>query len=555
MLQTPLWKRILIWATVALGLVLAAPNLFYSRVEGHNDAAQAVEAAGFATVEQQAALDAWPSWMPSGIVNLGLDLRGGAHLLAEVQVADVYKARMDGWWPEVRDALREVRADVGAVRRQPATDPAELRVEIENEAGMAAAVAAVNALASPIVSLTGIGENDITVTAEGKTLIVALSESERSAVDQRTIQQSLEIIRTRVDTAGTREPTIQRQGADRILIQVPGIGSASELKALIGTTAKLTFNPVVRRGTSEDAAPGAGNVSLPSMDEEGVWYTVEEVPVVSGEDLTNAKGDFDQNGRPAVGFQFDARGARAFGDYTAQNIGAPFAIVLDGEVISAPVIQSHIPGGSGIITGNFTVEEANRLAVLLSAGALPASMTFLEERTIGPELGQDSIDAGKVAAVIGMVAVSLFMIASYGLFGVFAVLSLALNMAMIFGILSIIGATLTLPGIAGIVLIIGMAVDANVLVFERIREELKNAKSPARAIEIGYERALSAIVDANLTTLITSLVLFTMGAGPVRGFAVTLAIGIVTSVFTALYVTRQMVETWYGLRRPKTVYV
>ncbi|NGQ90922.1 protein translocase subunit SecD [Rhodobacter sp. HX-7-19] len=555
MLQTPLWKRILIWATVALGLVLAAPNLFYSRVEGHNDAAQAVEAAGFATVEQQAALDAWPSWLPSGIVNLGLDLRGGAHLLAEVQVADVYKARMDGWWPEVRDALREVRADVGAVRRQPATDPAELRVEIENEAGMAAAVAAVNALASPIVSLTGIGENDISVTAEGKTLIVALSESERAAVDQRTIQQSLEIIRTRVDTAGTREPTIQRQGADRILIQVPGIGSASELKALIGTTAKLTFNPVVRRGTSEDAAPGAGNVSLPSMDEEGVWYTVEEVPVVSGEDLTNAKGDFDQNGRPAVAFQFDARGARAFGDYTAQNIGAPFAIVLDGEVISAPVIQSHIPGGSGIITGNFTVEEANRLAVLLSAGALPASMTFLEERTIGPELGQDSIDAGKVAAVIGMVAVSLFMIASYGLFGVFAVLSLALNMAMIFGILSIIGATLTLPGIAGIVLIIGMAVDANVLVFERIREELKNAKSPARAIEIGYERALSAIVDANLTTLITSLVLFTMGAGPVRGFAVTLAIGIVTSVFTALYVTRQMVETWYGLRRPKTVYV
>lgn len=555
MLQTPLWKRILIWATVALGLVLAAPNLFYSRVEGHNDAAQAVEAAGFATVEQQAALDAWPSWLPSGIVNLGLDLRGGAHLLAEVQVADVYKARMDGWWPEVRDALREVRADVGAVRRQPATDPAELRVEIENEAGMAAAVAAVNALASPIVSLTGIGENDISVTAEGKTLIVALSESERAAVDQRTIQQSLEIIRTRVDTAGTREPTIQRQGADRILIQVPGIGSASELKALIGTTAKLTFNPVVRRGTSEDAAPGAGNVSLPSMDEEGVWYTVEEVPVVSGEDLTNAKGDFDQNGRPAVAFQFDARGARAFGDYTAQNIGAPFAIVLDGEVISAPVIQSHIPGGSGIITGNFTVEEANRLAVLLSAGALPASMTFLEERTIGPELGQDSIDAGKVAAVIGMVAVSLFMIASYGLFGVFAVLSLALNMAMIFGILSIIGATLTLPGIAGIVLIIGMAVDANVLVFERIREELKNAKSPARAIEIGYERALSAIVDANLTTLITSLVLFTMGAGPVRGFAVTLAIGIVTSVFTALYVTRQMVETWYSLRRPKTVYV
>lgn len=555
MTKTALWKRTLIWALVGVGLLLSVPNVFYTQVEAHNDAAAAVEEAGFATTEQQAALDLWPGWMPSGLVNLGLDLRGGAHLLAEVQVADVYKARMDAWWPEVRDALREVRDQVGSVRRQPTQVAYELRVQIETPEGMAAAVEAVRALGSNVVTLTGVGQTDIDVTAEGDVLIVQLSEPEREAVDLRTIQQSLEIIRTRVDQAGTREPTIQRQGADRILIQVPGIGSAAELKALIGTTAKLSFNPVVRRGTSEDQTPGPGNVSLPSLDEENVWYTVEEVPVVSGEDLTNAKGDFDQNGRPAVAFQFDARGARAFGDYTAQNIGAPFAIVLDGKVISAPVIQSHIPGGSGIITGNFTVEEANRLAVLLSAGALPASMTFLEERTIGPELGQDSIDAGRVAAVIAMVAVSLFMIASYGTFGVFAVLSLGLNMTMIFGILSAIGGTLTLPGIAGIVLIIGMAVDANVLVFERIREELKNAKSAARAIEIGYERALSAIVDANLTTLITSAVLFTMGAGPVRGFAVTLAIGIVTSVFTALYVTRQMVETWYGLRKPSTVIV
>ena len=555
MTRTPLWKRTLIWALVGVGLLLSVPNVFYTQVESHNDAAAAVEEAGFATTEQQAALDQWPGWMPSGLVNLGLDLRGGAHLLAEVEVADVYKARMDAWWPEVRDALRELRDQVGSVRRQPTQVAYELRVQIETPEGMAAAVEAVRALASNVVTLTGVGQTDIDVTAEGDVLIVQLSEPEREAVDLRTIQQSLEIIRTRVDQAGTREPTIQRQGADRILIQVPGIGSAAELKALIGTTAKLSFNPVVRRGTSEDQTPGPGNVSLPSLDEENVWYTVEEVPVVSGEDLTNAKGDFDQNGRPAVAFQFDARGARAFGDYTAQNIGAPFAIVLDGKVISAPVIQSHIPGGSGIITGNFTVEEANRLAVLLSAGALPASMTFLEERTIGPELGQDSIDAGRVAAVIAMVAVSLFMIASYGTFGVFAVLSLALNMAMIFGILSAIGGTLTLPGIAGIVLIIGMAVDANVLVFERIREELKNAKSAARAMEIGYERALSAIIDANLTTLITSAVLFTMGAGPVRGFAVTLAIGIVTSVFTALYVTRQMVEIWYGLRKPSTVIV
>ncbi|MBU9699489.1 protein translocase subunit SecD [Rhodobacteraceae bacterium HSP-20] len=556
MLNFPFWKQILTWMLVAAGLLLALPNLYYPQVEAHNDAAKAVEEAGFATTEQQAALDEWPDWLPSGIVNLGLDLRGGAHLLAEVQVEDVYKARMDGWWPEVRNALRDVRDQVGSVRRQPAQIPYELRVQIENEAGMAAAVEAVRALASNVVTLTGVGQTDIDVTAEGNVLIVQLSEPERAAVDQRTIQQSLEIIRTRVDQAGTREPTIQRQGADRILIQVPGIGSATELKALIGTTAKLTFNPVVRRGTAEDKTPGAGNVSLPSMDEEGVWYTVEEVPVVSGEDLTNAKGDFDQNGRPAVAFQFDVRGARAFGDYTAQNIGAPFAIVLDGKVISAPVIQSHIPGGSGIITGNFTVEEANRLAVLLSAGALPATMNFLEERTIGPELGQDSIDAGRLATVIAAAAVSVLMIASYGLFGVFAVVALAINMAMIFGIMSMIGATLTLPGIAGLVLTIGMAVDANVLIYERMRDELRaGAKSAARAIELGFERALSAIVDANVTTLITAGVLFFLGAGPVRGFAVTLAIGIVTSVFTAINVTRLIVTYWYNRRKPKTLVV
>lgn len=556
MLTFPLWKQILTWLAVAAGLLLAVPNLYYAQVEAHNDAAKAVEAAGFATTEQQAALDQWPDYLPSGVVNLGLDLRGGAHLLAEVQVVDVYKARMDGWWPEVRDALRDVRDRVGSVRRQPGQVPYELRVQIETEAGMAAAVQAVRALASNVVTLTGVGQTDIDVTAEGNVLIVQLSEPEREALDLRTIQQSLEIIRTRVDTAGTREPTIQRQGADRILIQVPGIGSATELKALIGTTAKLTFNPVVRRGTAEDQTPGPGNISLPSMDEEGVWYTVEEVPVVSGEDLTNAKGDFDQNGRPAVAFQFDVRGARAFGDYTAQNIGAPFAIVLDGEVISAPVIQSHIPGGSGIITGNFTVEEANRLAVLLSAGALPASMTFLEERTIGPELGQDSIDAGRVATLVAAGSVSLLMIASYGLFGVFAVVALAINMGLIFGVMSMIGATLTLPGIAGLVLTIGMAVDANVLIYERIRDELRaGAKNAARAIELGFERALSAIVDANVTTLITAGVLFFLGAGPVRGFAVTLAIGIITSVFTAINVTRLIVTYWYNRRKPKTLVV
>lgn len=555
MLYTPLWKKILVWAVVALGILFAMPNLFYARVEARNDAADASVKAGFVTTEQQAAMDEWPTWLPSGLVNLGLDLRGGAHLLAEVQVSDVYKTRMDGLWPEVRDALRDQREAVGSIRRQP-SEAGTLRVEISKPEGMAAAVEAVNALASPVTTLTGAGSSDIEVTADGNALIVALSEAERAATDQRTLQQSLEIIRTRVDQAGTREPTIQRQGADRILIQVPGIGSATELKQLIGTTAKLTFNPVVRRGTAEDKNPGTGNLSLPSLDEKDVWYVIQEAPVVSGEDLTNAKGDFDQNGRPAVAFKFDVSGARRFGDYTAQNIGSPFAIVLDGKVISAPVIQSHIAGGSGIITGNFSVEEANRLAVLLSAGALPATMTFLEERTIGPELGQDSIDAGRIATLVAAGAVSLLMIASYGLFGVIAVLALAINMGLIFGVMSLIGATLTLPGIAGLVLTIGMAVDANVLIYERIRDELRaGAKSAARAIELGFERALSAIIDANVTTLITAGVLFFLGAGPVRGFAVTLAIGIVTSVFTAINVTKLIVTWWYNWRKPKTLVV
>ena len=264
---------------------------------------------------------------------------------------------------------------------------------------------------------------------------------------------------------------------------------------------------------------------------------------------------FDQNGNPAVNFRFNAQGARAFGEYTAENIGNPFAIVLDNEVISAPVIQSHIPGGSGIITGQFTVEESTQLAVLLRAGALPAGLTFLEERTIGPELGQDSIEAGQVATMVAFALVLVFMFACYGLFGLFANVALIFNVALLFGILSVIGATLTLPGIAGIVLTVGMAVDANVLIFERIREELKTARGPARAIERGYEKALSAIVDANITTIITAIILFAMGSGPVRGFALTLGFGIITSVFTAIFVTRLFVTMWFERTRPKTITV
>ena len=553
MLQFDLWKRIVIWGLVLIGLLMAVPNGFYTRVEQHNDALVEIEKLG-STPERLAAVDEWPNWMPSSLVNLGLDLRGGAHLLAEVQVKDVYEAHVKSMWPDVRDALRPARDLVGAVRRLD-SPPDQLRVRISKPENMDKALELVRSLAQPVASLAGVGATNIEVSADGDVITVQLSEAEKQAVDERTIQQSLEIIRRRVDEVGTREPTIQRQGTDRILIQVPGLGSAQELKDLLGSTAKLEFKPVVGRTSDPDANPGARNEVLPSLDEEGVYYIVEELPVVTGEELVDAQPTFDQNGRPAVNFRFNATGGRKFGLYTAENIGAPFAIVLDNEVISAPTIQSAIMGGSGIITGSFTVEESTKLAVLLRAGALPAKMTFLEDRTIGPELGQDSIDAGKIAAIVAGIGVLVFMVLSYGLFGLFADIALIINVALIFGLLSMIGATLTLPGIAGIVLTVGMAVDANVLIFERIREELKAAKGPARAIELGYEKALSAIIDANITTFITAVILFVMGSGPVRGFAVTLGLGIITSVFTAIFVTRLIIVMWFERRKPKQIEV
>ena len=549
MLQIDLWKRIVIWGLCIIGLFLALPNAFYTRVEGYNDTKAGL-------ISADAAQDgfSWPSFLPASLVNLGLDLRGGAHLLAEVQVEDVYAARMKALWPDLRDVLRAERAKIGTIRLQKGpTD--QLRVKISQAEQIAHAVSAVETLSKPVVSLSNAGARDLEVTSDGDTVIVTLSEAERALTDQRTLQQALEIIRRRVDEVGTREPTIQRQGARRVLIQVPGIGSASELKDLIGTTAQLTFQPVISRSGNPDVDSGYGNEVLPDLTDADQFYVLEAAPVVTGEDLVDAQPSFDQNGRPAVNFRFNPSGGRRFGDYTADNIGSPFAIVLDGEVISAPTIQSHISGGSGIITGNFSVEESTNLAVLLRAGALPAGLEFLEERTIGPELGADSIRAGKIACIVAFAAVLVFMVLSYGLFGLFANVALIVNVGLIFGLLSLVGATLTLPGIAGIVLTIGMAVDANVLIFERIREELVSAKGPARAIELGYEKALSAIIDANITTFITAVILFVMGSGPVRGFSITLGLGILTSVFTAIFVTRLLVVMWFERRRPRTLEV
>ena len=543
MLQIALWKRVIIWMLCIGGLLIALPNAFYSRVETFNDAKLLNETS-----------DKWPSFLPSSLVNLGLDLRGGAHLLAEVQVSDVYEQRMAALWPDVRDILRAERSKIGTIRLQKGKSD-ELRIKLSNPTEIGTGINLLKSLAKPVSSVGGIGKLDLDVVSEDDEIIVRLSDAERRATDDRTMQQALEIIRRRIDEVGTREPTIQRQGSERILIQVPGIGSASELKQLIGTTAQLTFQPVIAARVNAQSLAGSGQELLPALDDPSEFYLLDAGAVVTGEELVDAQPSFDQNGRPAVNFRFNPSGARKFGDYTAENIGNPFAIVLDNEVISAPTIQSHIPGGSGIITGSFTIEESTELAILLRAGALPAGLTFLEERTIGPELGADSIQAGKVACVVAFGAVLVFMAASYGLFGLFANVALLINVGLIFGLLSGIGATLTLPGIAGIVLTIGMAVDANVLIFERIREELVSAKGPARAIELGYEKAMSAILDANVTTFIAAVILFVMGSGPVRGFSITLGLGIITSVFTAIFVTRLLIVMWFERRRPKAIEV
>ncbi|MEM1341972.1 MAG: protein translocase subunit SecD [Pseudomonadota bacterium] len=558
MLDIPGWLRATIWAVLFAGVALTLPNLFYDRVERHNDAVALIEATGAETAELSADRSLWPDFLPSSLVNLGLDLRGGAHLLAEVQLTDVHEARMEALWPEVRQALRQLQGEIGGIRRDQNAPPGQLVINIGNPDGLPAAVAAVRELAEPVVSFTGVASQTLDVSGEGSRITVQLSEAELTATNDRTMVQSLEIIRRRVDEAGTREPTIARQGADRILIQVPGLDSAQELKDLIGRTAQLGFHTVVGTAGSADQAVDFGQIVVPSVDEQNPvgFYILETLPVVTGEDLTDSQPGFDQQtSLPIVTFRFNSAGAQEFGRYTTANIGNPFAIVLDDEVISAPTIQSAITGGSGQISGNFTPESSNQLAILLRSGSLPAELTFLQEQTISASLGADSIAAGQRAAIVAFGAVLVFMALSYGLFGIFANLALILNVTLIFAFLSLIGATLTLPGIAGIVLTIGMAVDANVLVFERIREELKTARGPARAIEIGYEKALSAIIDANITTIIAAGILWALGAGPVRGFAITLGIGILTSVFTAIFVTRLFLVMWFERRRPKTIEV
>jgi protein-export membrane protein SecD len=536
MLHFQKWKLILVFGVVLAGLIFALPNLFpASDVKN------------------------LPDWLPHKQVNLGLDLQGGAYLLYQIDEKELISDWLNNIRGDVREALRRSRIGYTNLAQNVASHT--VSVNIREPADIDKAYEELRKLAVPVGNAVfgGFSGYDLEVERMGSSSIkLTVTEAGLTKRIGSAIEASIETIRRRVDAFGTTEPSIQRQGRSRVLVQVPGVQDVQRLKSLIGETGKLEFKLV---DPTADAMEVATTKNVPIGDElvysngtPPVPYVLKDQVLVSGEDLVDAQPGFDgRTGEPVVTFRFDAAGAKRFGRVTQENVGLPFAIVLDNKVISAPVIREPILGGTGQISGHFTVQEANDLAVLLRSGALPAKLSVIEERTVGASLGADSIESGKKAAIAGMLLVVAFMFAAYGLFGLFANLALVINVAIIFAVLSLLGATLTLPGIAGIVLVIGIAVDANVLINERIREEIRTGKSPLAAVDSGYSRALTTIIDSNVTTLIAVLVLFWLGSGPVRGFAVTLTIGIFASMFTAVTVTRMMVAYWLRWARPKAV--
>jgi len=498
--------------------------------------------------------EAWPAFLPRQTVVLGLDLQGGSHLLLQVNQEGIVNERLQTLRRDVRNTL----ANQNGIGNLITTDAAKRTLTIEltdpsqKEAARKAVEGLQNVISNALLAVGGVNELAFGETPDGK-LTVSLTQEGVEERMSALVAQSMEVIRKRVDELGTTEPSIQRQGTNRVLIQVPGFGDSQRLKDIISRTARLTFHMVYPGMSAAQArAQGlpAGTMILPSQD--GTEELLYEEVALGGESLVDAQPSYDQQrAMPVVSFKFDTRGAITFGQITAANVGKRFAIVLDNTVITAPVIQQPITGGSGQISGNFTTASANDLAVLLRAGALPASLDVIEERTVDASLGADSIQHGLTAGIIASVLVVCFMVIAYGLWGVFANVSLVLNILLLFGALSMLGATLTLPGIAGIVLTIGMAVDANVLIYERMREEQRAGKSPIQAINAGFERAWGTIIDSHLTQLIVAIVLYFLGSGPVQGFAVTLALGILTSLFTSYTVTSFQVATWFRVTRPK----
>jgi SecD/SecF fusion protein len=534
MLHVSRWKTLFIWLTVAVSLLLALPNVF--------------------TDEE---LDALPSWFPHQKVTLGLDLQGGSHIMLKLERQDIVKERLETIVGDVRAQLR----DAGVRYTGLSGVGQQIQVRITDPTKVPDAIEALKLLTDPVSigGLTGGTVTEVVLEQDGTDGLLRLNLTD-AGIDYRVssaVNQSMEVVRRRVDELGTTEPLIQRQGADRIIVQVPGLTDPQRLKALLNQTAKLSFHMVdttmpVTEAINNRPPPQAE--VLYSTDDPAVPYLIEKQSLISGENLVDAQASFDQRtNEPVVSFRFDSRGAQRFAQATQENVGKPFAIVLDNQVISAPVIREPIIGGSGQISGNFSVDGANDLAVLLRAGALPATLTVVEERTVGPGLGQDSINAGIMASIFGALAVVAYMMLFYGTFGLFANIALVANIIMIMAALTLIGSTLTLPGIAGIVLTMGMAVDSNVLVYERIREEARNGRPLYQAIDTGFKKAFATIMDANVTALIAAVVLFYMGTGPVRGFAVTLTIGIATTVFTAFTMTFWLMATWYRWKRPKHI--
>lgn len=536
MLDFPRWKIILISLTALIGVTLSVPN--------------------FLSDEQ---IESLPGFMPSSQVTLGLDLQGGAHFLLEVDTEETIQNMLLNKRQAIRDDLRDQdilhRIDVvgeGLVIRLTNSEDRENAIDIISDLIVKAGA-----------NITDVGTDDIIIEG-GNGAVINISLSEVAVLEQKTqsVQQSIEVLRRRLDETGTKELTIQQNGEDRILLQIPGLEDTAEVKDKLDRTAAMNFHLTNLSVTPDDLVRDRmppRTTRYPSIEKDPEtgdplsYYAIRDEVMVAGEDLSNASYSTDENNQPAVSITFNTRGGKRFADATRENVGKPFAIILDNEVISAPRINTAILGGSAIITGSFTVQEANDLALLLRAGALPAPLTIQEERTVGPDLGADSIAAGEVAALLGLGAVMVFIMLSYGFFGIIANVALCINIFMIFGILSMFGATLTLPGIAGIVLTVGMAVDANVLIFERIREEMRRGKNVLAAIDEGYSRAFGTIVDANVTTLIAALILFQFGSGPIKGFAVTLAAGIFTSVFTAVSLSRLFIVTWARKKKPEAL--
>ncbi len=515
------WQVVSVLVVLLFGLAFAAPNL----------------------VSREAAL-AIPNWLPNKQINLGLDLRGGSYLLLEADMDAVVEEHLNNLADGLRRELRrEGIAHAGIeVRRNDVVFTLSQPEEESRIPGI-------------VEQLT---DEYLLETVEGGTIRLSLRPEARRLLQNNVLEQTREILGRRIDETGVVEPTIQRQGENRILIQLPGVEDPERMKEILGKTAKLTFR-FVEENISPDASriPRGAEVLPSYVGEETVEsdrsYVVRKRVMVSGENLVDARSSTDQNGRPAVFFRFDTVGGKRFADATQKNVGRIFAIVLDGRVVSAPVIQEPILGGQGQITGRFTFQETEDLALLLRAGALPAPLVILEERTVGPGLGADSIRAGAIACILGLLFVIAFMALGYGMFGAIADIALIANLVIIVAVLSALQATLTLPGIAGIVLTFGMAVDANVLIFERIREEMRLGRGPVTSIDVGYKRAITTILDSNITTLIAAVLLFVFGTGPVSGFAVTLMIGIATSMFTAIMVTRLVLVAWLRQTRPQAL--